>query len=119
MKQWECRVWDGRKMDYRYDEISCWNGILLPEGDSEILLYTGYKDRNKKKIYQMDIVEVHEETLMAVVWHAGGFCLIAEEAMLESIGWYLPEGFGNIPEHAMVVKGNLYQDKHILKRFKS
>lgn len=118
MEQYECRVWDGHKcrMSYDYEEISCWHGHLLPEGDSIILLYSGYKDCTARKIYQHDLVEVKGE-IKILVWHAGGLCLVAEESALKSVGWYLPYSLGNVPQEDRKVIGNIYEHKHLLKRY--
>lgn len=58
MRDIKFRFWDGRKMqkDYRYATI--WNGLLVCEGDTIPLQFTGLKDRFGEDIFEGDIVRI-------------------------------------------------------------
>lgn len=120
MHQFEIRIWDPVKckMLYGTQDVVCVNGILRADGMDQgiILLYSGRRDKNHVKVYQMDIIE-HGHDLKTIVWHAGGLVAVDENSMLDSTeGWYVAEPIGNLG-HDIKVVGNCFEHKHLLRRY--
>jgi len=90
-----------------------WYGIV-PENEYELMLFTGYHDKNGKEIYKADIVlydrNIHKDIDTAkfkVVWAKDRYVLqqIKHKYYINDVNWELVEVIGNIYENPELLKG--------------
>lgn len=55
MREIKFKFWDGKKMLNDHRDASIWNGLLVCEGDTIPLQFTGLKDKNGKEIFEGDV----------------------------------------------------------------
>ena len=113
MREIKFRVWDGYNKEMIYCdsiEVENSNRGLICYGNffvvDNIMQYTGLKDKNRKEIYEGDIVCIGNE-IMEVFFEKGAFkvytkhkgeCLISELDLSN-----------------LEIIGNIYEHKHLLK----
>ena len=68
------RGWTGHRMDYDCRDVTVWNGLLVPEGDTIIMLSTGLLDATGREIYEGDIVRLGEG-ILRVEYQAPSFIM--------------------------------------------
>lgn len=99
------RAWTGTRMDYDYRDVTVWHGLLVPEGDTILMQFTGLRDRHGKEIYEGDVVR----------WEDRGsdypnVLILTTDVHWVNVGWNLNskiieyEILGNIYEHPELVK---------------
>jgi uncharacterized phage protein (TIGR01671 family) len=98
MREIKFRFWDGKKMTYHgYQEAECsFHGLLVCEGDTIPLQFTGLKDKNGKEIYEGDLLK-YDEDIREVTFDDGMF----------NVGHVLAERYEVI--------GNIYENPNLLK----
>jgi len=116
------RVWDIKNK--RMKEVMCFYSTEQVEyrdnlsiislnkrqGDRFVLMrYTGFKDKNKKEIYEGDIVRCNDCSCAVVVWRKDGFALdfLDNAKELPSL-WYNAENNEKIE-----VVGNIYENPEL------
>jgi len=122
MREREFRAWDGEKM---WDDVCCWGkNIILAEAGTNngrpdgylvkvkaIMEFTGLLDKNKKKIFEGDILEYLTSK---------GLKRTAVEYYVDE-AYYIP--FGNHDAYSCHVEdveviGNIYSNPEIFKGWK-
>src|SRR6266516_1150776 len=58
MREIKFRAWDDKQMDYDYRDASLWHGLLVAEGDTIFMQYTGLHDKHGREVYESDICTV-------------------------------------------------------------
>lgn len=125
MRQYKFRTWDGEHMDYDYRDVSLWNGLLVAEGDTILMQWTGLHDKNGTPVYEDDIIyDLRHKFKLIVKWCDG-----KGENLGNQVGWWLDDGYYKVEfkaylganesdreEYANVtVLGNIYEHPEILK----
>jgi len=115
---YEFRAWDKEKKIMRYEQM-WWNDSwieFISERDNPypiqrfiVMLCTGFKDRNKKKIYENDIVRYSDKYTAVVVWKDTGFGLeFLEEVESPQTWYYLPNS------NVLEILGNIYENPELI-----
>ena len=109
MRQHEYRAWTGTKMDYDYRDVSLWNGILVAEGDTILLQWTGLTDKKGVKVFEGDIVKGNNEWIdfgqpLSVVEYKNGTWNYA----------YALAEYAEQPEKDWEVIGNVWENPELL-----
>jgi uncharacterized phage protein (TIGR01671 family) len=121
------RVWTGIKMEYNvvvgklgafYVEgldpkdsacLSPFNTIYQP--DTPVMQYTGLKDKNRKEIYEGDVVSINKDKISGkngrVVFNNGAFIVITEVGKW-SLFYYDPK------DVQLEVIGNIYENPELI-----
>lgn len=113
MRQYKFRAWDGTRMLYDYRDACLWNGILVAEGDTILLEYTGLQDTHGTHIFEGDILQVDWQDSRYPVHLIGPVTWNTEEAR-----WSLGEGGSakHDAEYFMLVIGNIYEHPDLLEK---
>lgn len=104
------RFWDGKKIIVDYQDASIWHGLLVCEGDTIPMQFTGLLDRFGKEVFEGDIIEIQTPTSelkgskVSVVFKNGCFCD-------GYYGWRLSQH----KEHNIEIIGNIYENPELLK----
>lgn len=93
------RAWSGVSM--HYFDIS---DTISPSMETDIMQYTGLKDKNGKEIYESDFVKVNGR-IRLIEWRNAMFCCKGVEYHLGTV-WFS----GGAPE----IVGNLFQNPELL-----
>ena len=115
---YEFRAWDKEKKIMRYEQM-WWNDSwieFISERDNPypvqrfiVMLCTGFKDRNKKKIYENDIVRYSDKYTAVVVWKDTGFGLeFLGEVGSPQTWYYLPNS------NVLEILGNIYENPELI-----
>jgi len=115
---YEFRAWDKEKKIMRYEQM-WWNDSwieFISERDNPypvqrfiVMLCTGFKDRNKKKIYENDIVRYSDKYTAVVVWKDTGFGLeFLGEVESPQTWYYLPNS------NVLEILGNIYENPELI-----
>jgi hypothetical protein len=103
MREIKFRTWDGWKMNYE-PPISMYSTTSINEWfeDGNIMQFTGLKDKNRKDIYEGDVVKFDADYIkpMVVYWNnemTGFYPLISER-----------------PNRITVI-GNIYENPELIK----
>ena len=100
MREIKFRAWNGEQMDYDYRDACLWNGLLVAEGDTILMQFTGLKDRTGKDIYEGDIVDFQTFDAKGVVTYVAPRFL----ASGHELQGYEVEITGNVYETPELVK---------------
>ncbi|MGG3234611.1 YopX family protein [Priestia flexa] len=84
---------------------------------SELMQYTGLKDKNGKGIYEGDILKCHHKTLGKVFFHDGSYRLSSDqcELNLDDIRSYDNLDHYLIEDNNLVVIGNIFENPSLLE----
>lgn len=94
-----------------YDDASIWHGLLVCEGDTIPLQFTGLHDKNGKEIYDSDLVKIEDEVYRVVWGYFEDCCVSGETWILEGIG-YQPTVQWRADD--LVVIGNIYENPDLI-----
>jgi len=117
MRSIKFRQWTGEEMSYwlghEPGDIKVTNINEFFEEESNIMQYTGLKDKNGKEIYDLDILSCTRHGWIGVVkWRAPAFWVIelAGEPSGEESQWSLNV---NLLQYKII--GNFYENPELLK----
>ena len=95
------------KIKEKYDGIELIDELLNPQNagimEIKIMQFTGLKDKNKKEIYEGDIIDSHRYGIFEVEWRHDGFH-----------PFNMPNNVPN--ENDCEVIGNIYENPELLRR---
>ena len=120
MREIKARVWDKQEKKMIYDAertydgypvdgVYCFGELIYFPDIYDVMLYTGLKDINNKKIYKKDILQFSNGNLGEVIWShlRAGFDVAFANAM--------PEGLDSILASKCEIVGNIYENKELLE----
>jgi len=102
------RVWDEDENSFRFFSLSnenlFWMSKNLLDFDKNVQQFTGLKDKNKKEIYEGDILDFDGD-LYYVLWNK------------KSSAWGFNDGdlFDGIDVKSGIIKGNIFENPKSLK----
>lgn len=100
------RAWDKEKMNY-FDLVDTWYNATNFDRKSEIMQYTGLKDKNGKEIYEKDIIKTSPKNKVVEFNHFHNedfFCKTSD-----FIGFVIKD------IEDCEVLGNIYENPHLLE----
>lgn len=133
MRQFIFRAWDGKEMRYKLlvarpqfcDALS----ILSDENFAKehykvemwkVMQYTGLNDKNKKPIYEGDLIKIYDDEIRKVEFK-NAFWMLQEyvlEDVLGGFGTDMESGFKPLyryAEWAIEIIGNIHENPELLK----
>lgn len=139
MEEIEIRAWDGKRMiflsnlmigigkgylpdkeeavrdkePYAYFSKDTFNGEVRL-GSHEVMLFTGFKDKNGKKIYHHDIIVCHQAPTNEVIWYYGSWCYRNYHAGALELG-ALGNPYTNEGLLQCEVIGNIYENPDLMQ----
>lgn len=108
MREIKFRAWDKKEKKMYYDVL---HNISF---DGVVMQYTGLKDKNRKEIYEGDILKLDSWSgLQIVEFIEGAFCLVnqGKQTGFTSDIHYIHHA--GIPQAAVI--GNIYENPELLK----
>lgn len=120
MREIKFKFWDPyrKKMDADHRDASIWNGLLVCEGDTIPLQYTGLTDKNGVEIYEADIIsngnvltDGEDAQTCEVIWEDGMACFSSVTLPRHEERYYVPLDSWRV----MRVIGNIYENPELLK----
>lgn len=126
MREIKFRAWDGNRMvKHSYVHTTpegwVWLSHEYSSGVRTLMQYTGLKDKNKKEVYEKDIVKVlsknGKSTLYTIVWSEDRASFVGKNFNIygtEKSDTYFFKGLGWIVGRGEII-GNIYENKDLLK----
>lgn len=117
MRQLKFRFWNPTtsEMSFSHDDATIWNGLLVCEGDTVAMQFTGLKDKEGKEIYEGDILQLDGKNKYQVVFEDGKFvCYHINKAWGK---WGDLSRFfdADFDEYKICVIGNIFEHRHLIE----
>ncbi len=112
MRDIKFRVWN--KTNMKWVGFGVYDGLhedYVKEHCSEIMQYTGLKDKNGKEIYEGDIISYKDGRVCEITWHEHTASF--DSRGLTSNG--IPRPLNDRPHILCEVIGNIYENPELLK----
>ena len=91
------------------------HGGDIPIKESDLMQYTGLKDKNGKEIYEGDLVK-HNHSIFEIKWSDIMVCFIGRIINDKGMNWRDGDWFRRLRKHIKVI-GNIYENPELLEKF--